>query len=493
MLAQRRSAIAVVVLAAAWILLQSLAQKPDHDESQYVAGAVLALQGMPFRDFMLLQPPLHAWLLAPLAWAWPTDMFIAMRLATGLLALATLAIVYRTQRAIAVQGEAAFASTLLMGCCASFQFCAGVVRNDMAAVLLMSLGIWAMVLKTQDWDGRSLVAGLAFGLAVATKLSIAPVAAAAGLHLLLDRRERPRALPMFAVGSAIGLAPAAFAFVLAPEAFRWGVFTFAATAPFDWYGRIGAADELTMAEKASDLVGYMLVGPALIVLLLVACWAHRTGAVRAGQGRLLILLILGGIAGAALPTPTHKQYLLPILPPLFMALGLVLADGRRAAVWQPLMLVSALIGLAPAAVGFALAGAAGLPALAVDDTGDWVGSVMRARGSAGVVASLSPERAADSGFPLDPRFATGPFVFRSGALLSHQRARRLALPTPRSLEAILRAHPPAAILVGYERVQRREERALDLQMAAVARRMAWRPVRLPDGQGTLWLRPKAAS
>ena len=66
-----------------WLLLAlalaalAMARPIDHDESQYVAAAVLSAHGlMPYRDFAYLQTPLQPLLFAPIAslggiWAWP--------------------------------------------------------------------------------------------------------------------------------------------------------------------------------------------------------------------------------------------------------------------------------------------------------------------------------------------------------------------------------------------------------------------------------------
>ena len=69
----------------------ALVRPIDHDESQYVAAAVLTAHGLlPYRDYAYLQTPLQPFLFAPLAWmagvaAWP-----ALRLANALLGAVAL-------------------------------------------------------------------------------------------------------------------------------------------------------------------------------------------------------------------------------------------------------------------------------------------------------------------------------------------------------------------------------------------------------------------
>ncbi|MEG8053547.1 hypothetical protein QP185_10385 [Sphingomonas aerolata] len=89
----------LVGLAALYIAL-ALLRPVDHDESQYVAAAVLTAHGLlPYRDFAYLQTPLQPFLLAPIAvltgaWTWP-----ALRLTNALLGLATVAFVHAAARA----------------------------------------------------------------------------------------------------------------------------------------------------------------------------------------------------------------------------------------------------------------------------------------------------------------------------------------------------------------------------------------------------------
>ncbi|MBN9940449.1 hypothetical protein JND29_15310, partial [Listeria monocytogenes] len=60
---------------------------------------------------------------------------------------------------------------------------------------------------------------------------------------------------------------------------------------------------------------FFALGPALLALVLVRRRLMWPGVVE--------WLVLAGLVAALLPFPTWRQYLLPVLPPLFVVLALV--------------------------------------------------------------------------------------------------------------------------------------------------------------------------
>ncbi len=67
------------------------------------------------------------------------------------------------------------------------------------------------------------------------------------------------------------------------------------------------------------------------------------------------------------------------------------------------------------------------------------------------IATLAPLYALEAGLPIYPELAAGPFLFRSGDLLSEAERKRMVTTSKNSLRRLLEARPPRAILVGYER------------------------------------------
>ncbi|MCB4860097.1 glycosyltransferase family 39 protein [Sphingobium sp. PNB] len=484
--------VAATAAALLWFGIAALATPFDHDESQYIAGAWFSSRLLIYRDFLYLQPPLHAWLFAPLALGFPGRMLVAMRLATAACALITLLLLHFAQRRAGISRASAALATAFIAATAAFQFTASVTRNDMLPTMLATLAMLLSVIALQaggrrHWFG----AGLFFGLAVAAKLNFIPLGAAVGGFALL---ARPRHAAWLALGALAGLAPMLVACALAPAAFFYGVVTFAASGPFAWYAANGAGDELSWGEKFGDLAKYLWRGPALLSLAAIIAhgWASRG---RAGppERRLACWMIGGGLIGAALPTPSQLQYVMPLLPPLGLALGFMLDDARA---WprraRPVLIaslcLSAVPGLLPATRHVIAMAGHGSPILAASDHARWAGAQVRRLTGDDEIVTLSPQQLVDSGLNIDRRFAPGPFVYRTGWTMEGAEARRIHAMIPATL-ADLDRDPPEAILVGYEMGTRKLPLRPDDSLIAYAKRRAYRMLAMPDGVGKLYVRP----
>lgn len=489
-------ALLLVAALTAWFGLTAIATPFDHDESQYVAGAYLSGRLMIFRDFLHLQPPLHSWTYAPLARLFPDHMVVAMRLATGLTALATLCALWTAQRVAGVSRDSAAIATLLVGATAAFQFTGSVVRNDMLPTLLSSLALLVSLLALRHCSPRYwFAAGSLFGLAIATKLNFAPLGLMTGLFVIgAGGRCGLRAACWLAAGAALGMAPMLVAWMLAPDAFLYGVLTYGATAPHAWYAANGAFDELATLEKLTDLLKYLWKGPALVALLLLGGnWIMTRHRVRSPGRRLAIWMTGGALIGAALPTPSQVQYVMPLLPPMALALGYLLDDARgwsftRRQGLLGLLCLAAIPGmLAPTHHVVAMA-RGGSPVLAADQGARWAGDRVRALSGGNGVVTLSPHMILGSGLTLDPRFAAGPFAWRTGWTMGPVLARQVHAMIPATLPDLDR-DPPVAILTGYEDGTRKLPMRPDDPLIAYAQQRGYHMVPMPDGIGRLYLKP----
>ena len=476
----------------AWLLLRVFLARIGHDESQYVAGADLALRYTIFRDYLSLQPPMQSWIYAPVALLFPHHVFLSMRLLTALLGLATVVIVYLAQRSIGVGQRHALLAAGGMAAVDAFQQASSVVRNDVLQAFFLGLALWAALGAVRKARLRLwFVAGIAFGFAASTKLSYLPFGIAAGAFTML-RGDRPvRQFAACATGLGLGVVPALFAWAGAPGSFLWGVLTYGATAPFQWYRGIGQAWELSPFDTAEDLIGYLLLGPALLAFLLVGA-RLRTSLATAFNGEVIFLgiMILAGVVGMVLPLPAHAQYVIPVLPPLFISLGIALStDAPHTRLWAKAILVFAMVGMTPSLLVASRAAKSGSPILIDEADAAWMRRHLPPARPGDEIASLSPERAVDSGVSIDDDFATGPFVFRSGVLLSPRTASELHVVIPASLEQVLDKRLPLALLTGYESPE--YPGCLDAYLDVFAQRHGYRQVNLPDGVGRLYVRPKA--
>jgi hypothetical protein len=206
---------------------------------------------------------------------------------------------------------------------------------------------------------------------------------------------------------------------------------------------------------------------------------------------LLDLLIVAGLVAAVLPTPTNVQYALPALPVLFTRLGLAPPTEGRSR-FERLTAVVMGAGLV-LSIGYAVASASiarlhrdDWPSFVVTREAHWIGEQLRAARASGAVASLRPEEVLDTGYRLDPRFATGPFVFRTAQNLSADELARLKVVGPQTLGAALDQAPPAGIVVGA--VPR-----LDPLMRQAALARSYRREVGPDWHFELYVRPGATA
>lgn len=458
------------LLAALAIILVALAllRPVDHDESQYVAAALLSAEGwLPYRDYAYLQTPLQPFAFAPFAWAAGGWTWPVLRVVNAVFGAVAVAAVWKAGRIVGADRRTATLCAALFAASDILLFSAGTARNDALPAAMLALAL-VPVLHAERGAGTRLgavLAGLLLGGAAAAKISYALPAAAYGAYALLARRHRPG-------WAALGALPAvvfvAWLAAVAPEGFVFGTLTFPADAPAEYYAASGRVWKLSLWAKLVDTLKFLGLGPALLAVVAILLpsqegrgrgWVGSGGQRRArmathprplahqgGEKRVLHILILAGLLAALLPAPTWRQYLLPMLPPLFVCLAMAWRDRPPTRGWRIAAVVFACAGLAPS-----------VDALAKGATLAEGVAVTRALAGTRNVATLSPQLLPSAP---DRRFATGPFYFRSRALLSAGEERRLHL-VSRARMGVLAADPPARILVGGEGRWSSGEDALD--------------------------------
>lgn len=532
--ARRRPAPLPLLFAALTLLLfvGALLAPFNHDEAQYYGAGLALRSGMLYRDFIYLQTPLNAWLGAPVIALAPGHGLVALRLLTALMGAALLAILAATLRRLYPEHprKAVLLGLATIGTCYSFLFAATVYRNDMLPALLEG-GALALLMRLcppaspmPQGDGGTganrqrgrdaailLGAGLLLGLAASTKINYAILPAAPGLWLLL-RTGKPFArriaeAALMSGGFLIGILPSLYMAALAPEAFWWQVVHFGAQAPLDWYRGIGDGIRLTPAGRALDILVILVQGPMLVALLLVLrarITAQRTGTrppAHRQRDALLDLFLLIAFVAAAVPTPAWRQYFLVLLPPLALRLPGMLEGltGRSRRAAGIAFGVTAAVGVISWAVP--LAGTLLTPHRAIFSRAaeaHWIGARLRAAetrtaGPASpMVATLSPDLVVDSGAALDPRFASGVFVWRWTSPQEQAAISAMHGLTPLSAASGLAAAPPDAIVTGYEG-RAGASFAVDLEepLRRFAEQHGYRRIASPIGKASLYIRPRA--
>jgi len=442
----------------------SVLRPVNHDESQYVAAAVLARNALPWRDFAYFQMPLQPVLFAPFAvgmgaLAWP-----ALRVLNAVLGAVAVLMVGRAARTAGAAPRTAIIVAALFAGTDILLFSAGTARNDALPAAALAGALLLMVRTAQGQGQRgstrhALLIGFLLALAAGTKISYAIPALAYFLWALLDRRHRPA---MIALGALPLVALIGWMVAQAPEAARFEVLTFPALAPDQMYRDAGRAFKLSLGFKAIDTLKFLALGAALPAIVAVAARWRRD---ERGLARLLDVMILAGLVAALLPEPTWRQYLLPVLPPLFVRLALMWErspPGR----WERIAFVTFFCaGLAPSVEASVLTALHGAPMTNAMTDGARLRAMLDQQGVTGAVATLSPQYVAATGRPIDSRFAAGPFYFRSHDLLDAASERKLNLLSARNLDA---AALPQAVLVGGDADAEGGDAALEARLAAVA-------------------------
>ena len=463
-------AVAVVLVCLAML------RPVDHDESQYVAAASLTARGLlPYRDYAYLQTPLQPFLLAPLVraageWAWP-----ALRIANALFAAIAVLAVGGAAQAAGAHRRMALAASALFATTDILLFSAGTARNDALPAALLSVALWIAIRGERRGIGFGAAAWVGFLLAAATatKLSYALPAGAYWLAAVADRRRRPVAVMLGALPMVAFLA---WTWWLSPAAFAFDVFRFPVEAPAEYYRATDRAWRLSSWAKAVDALKFLALGPALLAVLAIGRERLRR------RPDMLAVMILAGLLAGLLPSPTWRQYWLPLLPPLFVALAVVWARQPPSRAMRIAAAVFVVAGLAPSVA--ALSDGRGLWRAMAESRA--VGAALDRAGVAPdvPVATLSPQLLPAAGRTADPRFATGPFYFRSTGLLDRAQEKELALVS----RARLPGSAPAVILVGGEDRWSAGDPELDLaiQRWAVANRL--RRVDVPGTRLRLFVR-----
>lgn len=475
-------ALALLLIALAMIRPRSI------DESQYIAATALAVRHLPYRDFAYFQTPLQPILYSILALLFPSWQFVASRLANALCGAGSVLLVGLALRRAGVASRPAIIASLLFLSCDAALFSFAVARNDALPTLLLSAALAAIA---GPRSARSVfLAGLFIGGAAAAKISFALPAATLLILAAVGPASVRARLPLrwLAVGLALPIAFVAFFAAISPGAFLFDNFIYPVKAPREWYHLIGR-DWKTGWGHPVGFIKYLLEGPAMAALIVIgiAAWRKRGSPVAANPLPFLFAaLAVAGLIAAYLPNPARLPYLMPLLPPLFVCLGLVFAAypallRKSGLLWG----IFAAVGLFHSAQAAALAvSKQRIVAFKVEQDAHRLGKLLDRAGVSGPIAGLSPEAFADSGRPIDPRFAAGPFAFRMVALTNADQDRAWHIISAASLDQ-LRSSPPAAFVVDLSQ-SRKYGADLNGVLTRTARSAGFAPVAKVD-KLELWL------
>jgi hypothetical protein len=479
------------VLFALMLLARALTGAIDYDEDQYVAAGVLARHLMLYRDFIYLQSPAYALLLAGLFTLTGGYYLLAARALSGMLAITVFGLTVRLLRRY---GAGPGLATMLATIALLSPFLdrpVATARNDLLPLALF-LGGLLLYLEAPSRPSRWAVsAGCCVGLAVDAKISYVFMPLILLLHAAWPGNGRRRQLIPLTAGLALAALPGLYYLAMTPENFLYDLLEFHMTAPTVWYRRQGVTELLGPGYRLATLALLLSWGAnaSLVILTAGLVVLGRGRGAPAGSSGLLGLLIGAALLAGFQPDVSYPMYyaaLAPLLAALAASLYARLILTGPALVAAPLLLTLAGLPALPTlwqrlADLPELAHPAIWPGLEVHRQAMALHKMIGAAGLTGDVATLFPTHTLDAD-PIPREFASGPFVFRTADLLSPARITALHGAGAETIESLFAQDPPAAILGGFASGQWRDE--MDASLDDYARRHSYRPISLEGS--SLW-------
>lgn len=229
-----------------------------------------------------------------------------------------------------------------------------------------------------------------------------------------------------------------------------------------YYQSILFRHDMNLPAKVTTFLTGLIHSPIDVVLYVVAlasgvtflAWYIRTRSVRP-----LVYVGVAAFAGtlfltAFSPTPTQAHYFFAPLPYILLIVAVL---GWMLHSWNRLAYVAAFSGLLtlqlitsgfpnPAGELAVLSSPAQWTPIQVHD----FAVELRHYVPSGRILTLMPMIPAEAGYEIYPFTTSGPFVWRTSILLSHQRRAVYGVVSPAELSALLDSMPPAGILTGFE-------------------------------------------
>ncbi|HEY0237390.1 MAG TPA: phospholipid carrier-dependent glycosyltransferase [Friedmanniella sp.] len=300
----------------------------NYDDGVYFSASVALLHGrLPYRDFLFLQPPGILVVLAPFAalgpWVGDAHAFVAARLGFLLLGAVNAALVALALRRFgglaALAGGTSYAlalasahterSTLLEP--------VGSFGTLVAVAVLLRPGAQGSAPPSRREQALLLVAGLALGLGVMTKVFFA--VAALVVVVAAGRRAVPLLVGCVVVGLAVG------SFALAAPGAAWQQVV------LDQFGRPRLTrSPIHRLTSILQVARVPHVPPAAVLgLALAAVLACCLLAVRVRGGRLPVVLLLASFPVLIAAPSYFRHYAALTATPLSLVVGIGVAEAVR--------------------------------------------------------------------------------------------------------------------------------------------------------------------
>jgi 4-amino-4-deoxy-L-arabinose transferase-like glycosyltransferase len=472
----------------------------SHDEHQHVAaGALIAREGLlPYRDFAHFHTPYLPFVYA-LIFRFTDHLLTSARLLSVFCATAILGVIgsiaYHLFRnrgrmfAIAV----CFASVLLASMARLFTETSGHAWNHEPSLILVLFAFLALIAGVRSSSiGWLAASGALLGLGIGMRITYAPLVAPFGLALLLypsSFQWRWGRVLSFGSGLLLGLAGIFCLSAAVPEQALFDNFGFA-KANIDYRLSTGEPRTMTLPTKLRFFfkliirpnAALFLAGLVPVIAAFLANW--NTGRSLRFELRLILLLLPFLLIGSFAPSPLFDQYFYPLVPFLLVAGLYGYASIPQESTWfRCTTLAAATCLILSVTMGFR--GYEDFREFFI--ASEWHGMKLRKRvreirtlPQEGKILTLAPIYPLEAGRSIYPSFSTGPIAWRVSPFIDPAKALRLGITTPATLENMLNAEPPAAVLVGFDKTGE------ELLLAYASQRGYARRF-LPD-KNQLWIR-----
>ncbi len=490
------------LVALPFALSLALGNSRSHDEHQHIAaGVLLARDGLlPYRDFAYFHVPYLVYVYG-LLFALTDHYLLASRVFSAVCAALTCGAIAGAAWALFADRSWLQRSLVSIGALAVlistplFYDTVGHSWNQEPSVLLAVLAFLCHLRALESGHpGRLLViSGLLTGCAIGMRVTLAPLVLPFAVMLwIADSPARLRIwyVLLFAVGIALALVPAAWAFLSAPEGFIFANIEFPQV-NITYRFATGEPRTMTLAKKMRFLFKEVMRPNWLLFFGFIATWGMvwLSGRARWSSAprlfRLVLLTLPFFFLGALAPSPAFDQYFYPLAPILVLATLSLVASVPRDTPWlrwgaglaAALVLASSVLA-APRYEGLA----------DLFSPQEWNPTKMRVEAAElrrivpqGRVLTLAPTLPLEAGLQIYPQFATGPFAWRVARFVPRERRAELQLTAPEDLTSLLVADLPVAVMTGFEK---RWEKPLE----QFAREHGYRRTVLADGK-VLWIAP----
>jgi 4-amino-4-deoxy-L-arabinose transferase-like glycosyltransferase len=330
----------------------------DYDEGVHLTAALMSNRGLtPYKEFFFAHPPLIIYILSPLATSGGEQSFASARLISGIIGTLTL-IILAVAASLSIGRRAALLGTTFLAIDGYTSYNSRMVMLEPYVDFFLSLGFLSYILsrrvKGPAWVlALALIAGVAFGLAVASKLTGVFGLLAFTAFCILMKRTRDLVL-ILPTASLTFVALSAPFLVTAADEFIKQVLIFHLVRP---------EDGVPLSERASWILtspldlGVVWAGLASLAISIPLTTYMRSRKLMRSETYLWITWSLAYILMYSLTKTFYGHYLQHLVTPLSYVPGIVVesvgrVDGR--ALKRGVLTLNNLLKVFSAYVGLAL-------------------------------------------------------------------------------------------------------------------------------------------